>query len=473
MQTSVLTGSGQTISEDGQLPFRAVGSESDAEGEEESGSVSEVYESDPEALEAHEEANNEGGEGGEEFFEASPEALAQPESEESAAGDLVSEGLELTDGGESGAEGGEGEEMLPEAGTALGGQEFIPLLVGLAAKVGPMLLSTAGPALARAVMSKLSPKAKRLLAKKRPGGDMVSVLQKLMTQATKRQESEEEATPVDEALVEEMTATIEVIIGTDDRIRIKNTVKVPWRRYCALRIEFPTGAVYRGTGFFIGDRVLATAGHCVYMHSQGGWARRIQVIPACNGSQKPFGAAYATSFKSTVGWTKSKTAAADYGAIILPSNAFPGQKFGKFALRAFASNALLAVPAVVAGYPGDKPFAEMWGMKRKIKAATALNLVYDIDTMGGQSGAPVYIRQGGKRFVVGIHNYGASSGNSATRVTPAVIANFKKWGAIGAKPTAPPSGTAAPAASSKTAKPAQAQTMSGGLAIASDEELDT
>jgi hypothetical protein len=57
--------------------------------------------------------------------------------------------------------------------------------------------------------------------------------------------------------------------------------------------------------------------------------------------------------------------------------------------------------------------------------------------MGGQSGAPVYIKSAGKRWVVGIHNYGASTGNSATRVTAAVVANFKKWSMIGTPPKPP------------------------------------
>ncbi|HCT75223.1 MAG TPA: serine protease [Micromonosporaceae bacterium] len=449
---AVLSPSGHTTGEYGGWSDEAAGSTPDSEAvEEESGEVSGSSDPSGESQEAHAEVGTDAAESGEEFAEASPEALAQQEGEESATGDLLSEGYELGGAGEEAAA-AEAEGLMPEAGEALeGAQEFLPLLAGLAAKVIPMLASTAGPSLVRLVQRKLSPRAKRILAKPRPGGGMVSVLQKLVAQAMKRPEVVEEA--VDEALVEELTQTMEVILGTDDRIRIKNTVKVPWRRYCALRIEFPTGAVYRGTGFFIGDRTLATAGHCVYLQNQGGWARRIEVIPACNGTHRPFRSAFATTFKSTAGWTKNKVPAADYGAIILPAGAFPGQQFGRFGFKALPTQTLLAKPAVLAGYPGDKPFAELWGMRRKIKAATATNLIYDIDTMGGQSGAPVYVKDGGKRYVVGIHNYGASTGNSATRVTAEVVANFKKWGAIG---TPPKTTISAPAP-----KAAQAYAMAG------------
>ena len=88
---------------------------------------------------------------------------------------------------------------------------------------------------------------------------------------------------------------------------------------------------------------------------------------------------------------------------------------------------LLAKPAVLAGYPGDKPFAELWGMARKIKVVGPTTLTYDHDTMGGQSGSPVYIKRNGSRYVVGIHNYGASSGNSATRVTQQVAQRLIAW----------------------------------------------
>jgi len=80
-------------------------------------------------------------------------------------------------------------------------------------------------------------------------------------------------------------------IGVDQRLPITNTMDIPWRRYCALRITFPSGASYRGTGFFIGPRAVATAGHCVYLRNQGGWARKIEVIPGNNGSKRPFGQA--------------------------------------------------------------------------------------------------------------------------------------------------------------------------------------
>ena len=110
-----------------------------------------------------------------------------------------------------------------------------------------------------------------------------------------------------------------------------------------------------------------------------------------------------------------------------PPNSFGNHNLGSFGVAAFDSPTLVAQPAVVAGYPGDKPFAELWGMAEVIKAVTAKTLVYNIDTVGGQSGCPVYIKKGGERYVVGIHNYGASTGNSATRITAPVYERLNAW----------------------------------------------
>jgi glutamyl endopeptidase len=112
---------------------------------------------------------------------------------------------------------------------------------------------------------------------------------------------------------------------------------------------------------------------------------------------------------------------------VLPQGSFGGRNLGAFGFAAWSAPQLLALPAVVAGYPGDKPFAELWGMARRIKSVTPTQLRYDIDTMGGQSGAPVYIKRNGQRYCVGIHNYGGSTVNSATRITPSVYQRLHAW----------------------------------------------
>jgi len=204
--------------------------------------------------EMHAEMAAEGTESGEEYAEATSEQMAAAASGESAFSDLRGiEGFAETAAGESAAA---SEGYLQEAGEvgAADGQEFFPVIASLAAKVLPTLASTVGPTLARGVASKLKPAVLTALRRraKAGGGGVVSILGKLFESAEAAPESSAEM--VDEALVTETAQIIEVIIGADDRVRITQTQKIPWRYYCALRIHMPNNKVYRGTGFFISRR---------------------------------------------------------------------------------------------------------------------------------------------------------------------------------------------------------------------------
>lgn len=383
-----------------------------------------------------EQSSSTASESGEQPLEAGATEFANAESgEESAVGDLSTiegfEGLPSLDGGESAAAA-----PLLEAGSAVeADQEFLPVLASLV----PTLISAVGPAVAKGVLTKLSPKAQRVVRRPAPkppagqpaGGSAALIAQILrLLQSAAAKPSGESAEAVDEGLLTEAAAVLEVIIGNDDRVRITQTQNVPWRRICALRITFPSGSTFRGSGFLIGPRAVATAGHCVYMHNQGGWATKVEVIPGCNGATRPFGQVESRSFRSVTGWVQNRKPESDYGCIVLPSGAFAGKGLGTFGFAAFNAPTLLAQSAVVAGFPGDKPFAEMWGMARRIKTVTEKTLIYDIDTVGGQSGCPAYIKRNGHRYVVGIHNYGASTGNSATRVTKPVGDRLLAWSRI-------------------------------------------
>lgn len=389
-----------------------------------------------------------GAEAGEDVAEATLDQIraAMESGQETAVADLrtgAAEGWEEPEFGEETAVALPG--PLLDAGEAgeEAEKEFLPVLAALA----PTLISTVGPAIAKGVMSKLSPKAKRAikripkpvvsaataagkaaLASASGKNNLLGLIAKLLQEAQAKESYETGMEAViDETFVEEAARAMEVILGKDDRVRITNTTSIPWRRVCALRITFPSGSTYRGTGFFIGPRAVATAGHCVYLHDQGGWARKVEVIPGANGMARPYGQAESTTFRSVAGWVNGRKAEHDYGCIVLPSGAFGGQNLGSFGCANFDAAKIVAQPAVLGGYPGDKPFAELWGMSRVIKTVAAKTLIYDIDTVGGQSGAPVYIMRAGQRYVVGIHNYGAGTGNSATRVTEPVFQRLLAW----------------------------------------------
>jgi V8-like Glu-specific endopeptidase len=220
---------------------------------------------------------------------------------------------------------------------------------------------------------------------------------------------------------------LEVVIGADDRTQITNTTIPPWRWICSLRITAGNGAQFIGTGWLVGARTVLTAGHCVYMHSQGGWVREIEVIPGRNGASRPFGSCRATAFRSVNGWIGSHDRDFDYGAILLPTTHRYGDQLGIFGYAALSDADLLNLTLNLSGYPGDKPAGTQWFHARVASSVTPRTIVYNIDTAGGQSGSPVWRLRDGQRHAVGIHTNGALSGNSATRIIPEVAANIGLW----------------------------------------------
>jgi V8-like Glu-specific endopeptidase len=224
----------------------------------------------------------------------------------------------------------------------------------------------------------------------------------------------------------------EVIIGADNRVRISPTTTYPWRAICALKITAQNGTRWIGTGWLISPRTVITAGHCVYMHDEGGWARSIEVIPAMNAGTKPYGSASSSTLRSVTGWTVNKNRENDYGAIILPSSFRPGDSTGYFGYSVKNDPYLLSSVLNLSGYPGDKPNGnEQWFMALKPKSVSSRVITYDIDTVGGQSGAPVWLKVGESRSCVGIHTNGHGSGNSATRIVTAVFNNLQTWKNLG------------------------------------------
>ncbi len=219
----------------------------------------------------------------------------------------------------------------------------------------------------------------------------------------------------------------EVIIGTDDRIRVTATTTYPWRAICALRITAANGRRYIGTGWFVSPRTVITAGHCVFMHNEGGWARSIEVIPGLNDATRPYGSASSGTLRSVTGWTQGRNREYDYGAIILPASARLGERTGWFGLAVRDDAFLRGASLNLSGYPGDKGGSQQWFMAQRAKSVAARTITYEIDTMGGQSGSPVWLLQNGQRYGVGVHTNGHSSGNSATRINTDVYNRMLGW----------------------------------------------
>lgn len=217
----------------------------------------------------------------------------------------------------------------------------------------------------------------------------------------------------------------ESVCGSDGRVRVTATTRIPWRWICQLIITRRDGRQSRCTGWFIGPCTVMTAGHCVFSHSAGGWARRIEVIPGMNGGSRPYGSQTSTRFRSVTGWTRDQSVNYDYGAIILPNNSL-GNRVGWFGFASLSTSSLNNLLVNNSGYAGDKPFGTQWFNAGRITNVTSRRLYYMLDTYGGQSGSPTWRYNNGQRHAVGIHAYGGCP-NKSTRIIRPVYDNMLRW----------------------------------------------
>ncbi len=237
----------------------------------------------------------------------------------------------------------------------------------------------------------------------------------------------------------------ESVIGVDERVRILETDLYPWRMICALRMRGPTGAGAIGTGWFIGPRTVVTAGHCVFSnYFFGGWASTIEVIPGRNGNgnkAKPFGSVTSSRFSSLDRWTEAEDPDFDIGCIHLDEDKAIGTKVGWFSIAALPPEELQSYMVNVSGYPSDRGAGtEQYHHRNRVLQVTERRLFYEVDTYGGQSGAPVWIHEheGASPIAVGIHAYGIGgtpqnlgvTANSAPRIIPEVLSKLEEWVAM-------------------------------------------
>lgn len=237
-----------------------------------------------------------------------------------------------------------------------------------------------------------------------------------------------------------ISSPFESVIGVDERVRILDTDLSPWRMICALRMRGSSGAGAIGTGWFIGPKTVLTAGHCVYSTQFfGGWASTIEVIPGLIGpgaDSAPFGSATGARFSSVDRWTDNEDPDFDMGCIHLDQPL--GEQVGWFSLASLPAESLESMLVNISGYPADRGAGnEQYHARNRVLSVGERRVFYEVDTFGGQSGAPVWIQEtdDGPPVAVAIHAYGVGgtpadlgiTANSAPRIIPEVLDTLTGW----------------------------------------------
>ena len=174
-----------------------------------------------------------------------------------------------------------------------------------------------------------------------------------------------------------------------------------------------------------------TAGHNLYQEKYGGWAKSVQVIPACENEIRPFNIISASKIFTLKDWTTPlghfPGSSSDLGIISLSEEI--GNLAGYFGINTYRqSEKMLTTNIVISGYPGDKENGLVhYGQLDKITRVSNSRFEYLIDTKRGQSGSPAYTLDRNLELqtispkLLGIHTTGFSSKNSSIRITDSIL----------------------------------------------------
>jgi glutamyl endopeptidase len=115
-----------------------------------------------------------------------------------------------------------------------------------------------------------------------------------------------------------------------------------------------------------------------------------------------------------------------------------GETVGWFSLGVRSADELTGFRLNISGYPADRGNGnEQYHAVNRVLQASDRRIFYDVDTFGGQSGAPVWIHEtpDGPPTAVGIHAYGTGgtpttfgiTANSAPRIIREVFDTVSAW----------------------------------------------
>ncbi len=216
----------------------------------------------------------------------------------------------------------------------------------------------------------------------------------------------------------ELNVAAPIIIDTDDRDPVP-VMEIPYRAVCLLVITGADNKQYLGTGFFVSDKCVITAGHNVFFN--GAWAKKIIVVGGSYDQGDYFGRTESSDFQSVAGWTVNGDINFDYGAVFLATGDIQKKANYFFSIAQDTNGDVIKI----SGYGVDKR-GEQYADEGPVSKRSKFRIFYNLDTMRGNSGSPIFTSDQSLYTAIGIHTRGDIP-NSGIRFTENVIKQINNW----------------------------------------------
>lgn len=205
-----------------------------------------------------------------------------------------------------------------------------------------------------------------------------------------------------------------VIVGEDDREIVEN----PNTGIAYIKSDFETTMI-ECTGTFISEDTLLTAGHCVFNKDRKK-AVSVDIFPGKNGKENSIFTYKTSTFLIPKQYEKNRDT--NYDIALVKLNTVRNDINDILINRIKYEKKYLDKNIELIGYASDKQeeYGDIqWKSSGKVITQFKNKFSYELDSAGGQSGAPIFDKK--DNSIIGVH----TSGNSTTKLNYATQINIK------------------------------------------------